>query len=95
MEHKLHKIAAGLYVYRNHRLGIEDFSGPEGGQRICWSVSGDLDGPDADHAHAELPQLQSLRAAQDWVDAFLDGADRKGRSHARVARENEPRIWRD
>lgn len=72
--HKAQKVVAGHYVYREHNIYREDdYSGPEGGERVHWSVSGQIGSPDENFAHAELPQLATLAGAKKWVDAHLDG----------------------
>jgi len=87
---KPYRVEPGLYTYRNHGIAKEETNGPEGGLRIYWSISGDLDGPDATSAHAHNPQLATLGAACDWLDAYLSGSVRKRQS---IERRNAPRVW--
>lgn len=89
--HKAQKVAPGHYIYRGHNINHEqDYSGPEGGARVHWSISGAIGGPDEDRAHPELPCLNTLRAAKAWLDAYLD----HGRAAAQaVENANAPTIW--
>ena len=87
---KPHRLEPGLYIYRNHGIAKTDTEGPEGGRRVYWSISGDLDGPDATSAHARLPQLETLGACRDWIDAEIAG---KLHLCNVIERENAPRVW--
>jgi hypothetical protein len=89
-QHATRKVEAGHYVYRNHNIYHEEFNGPEGGVRRCWGVSGEIGGPDEHSAHAKLPQLATLKAAKEWIDALL--ADDVKERH-RIEREHSPLVW--
>lgn len=84
---KAKKIRAGKYKYRGYFITREEFSGPEGGERKCWSI-GD---PETGYAHERNPQLDTMRAARAWVDAWHDNRAECGR----IERDNEPRAWGD
>lgn len=90
---KMEKVCAGVYLYRNHRICREDFEGPEGDERRCWSISGDLDGPNADSAHEGNPVLETRAAAKLWLDSFLDGKDVTGWACHAVERQFAPKVW--
>lgn len=88
------KVSKGHYVYRNHNVyREEDYCGPEGGARVHWSISGEIGGPDEHSAHAELPQLDSLKGAKHWLDAHLDGRDENGRFCRQIEMLHQPKTW--
>jgi hypothetical protein len=86
MKETAKKIDTGVYLYRGFRVCREEFYGPEGGLRKCWSIG------DAETGFAiyENPQLESLRSAKAWIDAKLAGAYWKRR---KIEQEAEPLVW--
>jgi hypothetical protein len=81
------KVQPGIYTHLGHRICREDATGPEGGIRRYWSISGPIGTPGEHYAHPENPQLETLSAACDWLEAKHPG-DRH-----RIEHDNEPRVW--
>jgi hypothetical protein len=65
------RIEAGRYEYRGHHICREEHDGPEGGERVYWSIGGRIGTTDEKWAIAENPHLDTMRAAREWLDSHL------------------------
>ena len=79
---KAKRIRSGIYAMGQFTICKEEFFGPEGGLRKMWSIGR------GGFAVPENPQLETLKAAVEWINAIGDPA----RQH-QIERDNEPRVW--